>query len=117
MAPPFVEFYEETVQIMPLPSDRNPPILKIKIPVIKEGIHRIWLAREEGTPIRCITVSEALPEHPPYAYPNSWSEIKVYDSKPDLKKYYRRQKEYSNLRPLKVLRQTGDKPPEPEYGR
>lgn len=117
LAPPFVEFYEETVRIISLPGDRIPPILEIQIPVIKDGIHRIWLAKQENASINCIAVSGALTRHRPYAYPNSWSEIRVYDSKPELKKYYRRQKEYSNLRPLKVLRQTGDEPPPPEWGR
>lgn len=118
MAPPFVEFYEETVQILPLPEDRlSPPSQTVKLPIIKDGIHRIWLANEELETIRCIAVSGALQAYPPYAYPNAWSEVKVYDSKPEQKKFYRRHIPYSDLRPLKVLRQTGNEPPPPEWGR
>jgi len=118
MAPPFVEFYPENVRIIPLPGDKpTPERLSITVPILKDGIHRTWLAREEGVKIRCIVVSGALAQHKPYAYPNSWDQVGVYESKPENKKFYRRHNEYSYLRPLKALRQTGDAPPPPEWGR
>lgn len=118
MAPPFVEFYQENVEIIPLLGDNLPPSkLSLKIPILKDGIHRAWIAREEKTTIRCAVVHGALQNYPPYAYPNQWHQVQVYDAPPPLKKFYRRKNPYSFLRPLKVLRQTGDMPPPSEWGR
>ncbi len=118
MAPPFTETYEERVIIVPKDGDRDPPEGRfVQLRVLKDGIHRATLARELGLQIRCIAVSSADPAHLPYAYPNSWDEVGVYDSVPAVKKFYRRQNPYSFMRPIKVLRQVGDKPPAAEYGR
>jgi|SRR3989338_3261483 len=118
IAPPFVEVYEETVQLIPREGDRVPPPRSvIKVPVLKDGIHRAWIAREENIPLCCVVVSGATGDYLPYAYPNSWSEVKLYAEKPEEKKFYRRQNPYTYLRPIKALRQVGDKPPDNEWGR
>ena len=106
MAPPVVEIYEEMVHIVPLAGDRNPPpALKLRIPILKDGIHRAWLAHEEQMPLRCVSIHGALEGYLPYAYPNAWSSVSLLDSVPPEKKFYRRQQPYSFMRPLKVLRQ------------
>lgn len=118
MAPPFVEIYEERIKIVPLPKDRKPPhTLLLQIPILKDGIHRTWIAREENVAIRCIVVHGALKENMPYAYPNHWSEVNVYETKPNQPKYYRRQNQYSYMRPLSTLRQTDNNPSKPEWDR
>lgn len=118
MAPPVVEIYEETVHIIPGPNDRLPPIPRIlKIPILKDGIHRAYLARKERVPMRCIIISGADSAFLPYAYPNHWTEVWLFDQKPPLKKHFRRPEPYSFMRPLKVLRQVGDTPPPPQWNR
>lgn len=118
LAPPFVEFYEETLQIVERSSDRHPPhVSMLKIPILKDGIHRAQIAMEMGVSMRCITVENALREYAPYAYPNSWQQVRLYGKTPELKKFYRRQNPYTYMRPLSVLRQTGDKSPPPQWGR
>lgn len=118
MAPPIVEIYEETVRIVPLAGDRRPPAtLSLQTPILKDGIHRAWIAREEGLVLRCVVVHGALKGYQPYAYPNAWSQVQIHDSKPKHKKFYRRQNPYSFMRPLKALRQTENTPPLPEWGR
>lgn len=118
MAPPFVEIYKEIIHIISLPEDRPPPNTSlIQVPILKDGIHRAWIAREENTQLRCILLHGALQEYMPYAYPNSWSEVEIFEKKPEQKKFYRRQNSYTFMRPLKALRQTSDVPPPPEWGR
>lgn len=118
MAPPFVEIYNEKIHIIPLSEDRYPPnVSLIQVPILKDGIHRAWIAREENVLLRCILLHGAFQECMPYAYPNSWSEVKTVEEKPELKKFYRRQNPYTFMRPLKALRQTGELPPPPEWGR
>lgn len=118
MAPPFVEIYSERVRIISLSKDQLPPNTSpIQIPILKDGIHRAWIAREENILLRCILVHGALQEYMPYAYPNPWSDVQIFEEKPELKKFYRRQNPYTFMRPLKALRQTSDVPPPPEWGR
>jgi len=117
MAPPFVEIYEERVQIQPLSGDRDAPPVSLKIPILKDGLHRAWIARQEGVMLKCIVAHGALLGHLPYAYPNEWSQVRVVEEKPTLKKFYRRQVPYSFMRPLKALRQNGTEASTPEWGR
>ncbi len=118
MAPPFVEIYEERVQIISAVGDNDPPpALSLKIPILKDGIHRAWMAKEENIALRCIVVHGALRNNLPYAYPNAWPQVQLCDAKPIHKKYYRRKNPYSYMRPLKALRQAGDTPLAPEWGR
>lgn len=118
MAPPFVEIYEEKVQIIPKDGDRLPPGESfIKIPLLKDGIHRAWLARNAGVRLRCVLVSGALVEYLPYAYPNRWDEVRVFDKKPEASKYKRRKNHHTFLRPIRALRQTGTTLPPVEWGR
>lgn len=117
MAPPVVEIYEERVQIQPSLGDLTPPTLSLKLSILKDGIHRAWIARKEGVMLKCLVIHGALPNHLPYAYPNEWSQVEVREETPARKKFYRRPIPYSFLRPLKALRQTGDTTPSPEWGR
>ena len=80
-----------------------------------DGIHRVYLAREESLPVTCIVSRRTDSEYLHYAYQNTWREAKIYDEVPKEKKYYRRQEKNSFMRPLAALRLvniTGD-----EYGR
>ncbi|MEK7560141.1 MAG: hypothetical protein AAB522_02485 [Patescibacteria group bacterium] len=118
MAPPVVEIYQETVQIIPLPQDKNPPEKSlVQVAILKDGVHRGFVANEKNELMRCIVIHGALSEHMPYAYPNEWSKVKIFEAKPEQKKFYRRQNPYTFMRPLKALRQTSDTPPPPEWGR
>lgn len=120
MAPPVVEIYEETVHIVPRPGDRMPPIpLVLKIAIVKDGIHRVTLARELGKMLRCIVISGADQWILPYAYPNHWGQVQIYPTKDavPLKKFYRREDPYSFMRPLKVLWQVGYTPTASQWNR
>lgn len=120
MAPPVVEIYEETVHIVPRAGDRMPPIpLVLKIAIVKDGIHRVTLARELGKMLRCVVISGADRRILPYAYPNHWSQVQIYPTKDEipLKKFYRREDPYSFMGPLKVLRQVGDTPTASQWNR
>lgn len=118
MTPLYVEIYQETVQIIPLPGDRLPPKeVSLRVPILKDGLHRMWLAREEGIQAGCILIHGALKEYPPYAYPNSWEEVSVCEEIPKTKKFYRRQQPHTHMRPVDTLRTAADAPSITEYGR
>lgn len=119
MVPPYVEIVQENVCIVPRLGDRSPPPrTSINTAILVDGVHRAWIAREEGIPLQCILVSGVPKKYPlPYAYPNEWSQIKIYDNPPKVKKFYRRQDPYTLMRPIEVMRQTDANPPQPEWGR
>ena len=119
MAPPVVEVYEETVHIIPQDGDQSPPRpIKLMVTILKDGMHRAWIARTDGETITCIKIHRAMDAHKPYAYPNEWSAVREYNSKAErgLKKFFRRVDPYTYMRPLRALRQTGADVPKHEYG-
>lgn len=74
----------------------SPPLVEISeadegAPVLVDGLHRFWLAREEEIPIRVIFVSGVPRKLPVTCYPVGWDEVRVYDSVPEwaLKRRYR----------------------------
>ncbi len=104
MAPPFIEVYEEN--IFPQNSGQ---LLRTNFSVLLDGVHRAMIARENGISMSCIVVKNADTTYLPYAYPNAWSEVKVFDSVPPVKKFYRREERYSYVRPLYALRGWNDR--------
>lgn len=117
MAPPFVEYYDERVQVIPREGDNHVPAGTLRVPILLDGIHRAMLARELHVPINCIVAFNTNSAYLPYAYPNSWDDVQVYNEVPEVKKYYRRKEHYSFMRPVKTLLQIGDGPPPETYGR
>lgn len=116
MIPPYVEIARENVSLVPRDGDRQPPARQtLQVPLLIDGFHRVWLARELGLPVKCLVVRNTDQDYPYASYPVAWSDVKVHDEVPKVKKYYRRQDPYTFMRPLDVLRclPPGDK----EYGR
>ena len=118
MAPPVVEIHEEFISI---PSRRQNDVseLRVRAALLEDGEHRIWNALEDNTTVRCILISNTDSVKYPFpAYPVTWSDVKVCDTVPPRKRYYRNpQNQYVFARPLHVLRQVGDMPPPIECDR
>lgn len=105
MHPPYVEISEERLRLLPGPEDRNPPEKQtLRVPIIIDGLHRARIAMEEGLPLNCVVCSGAYDANYLYtSYPVHWSQVKVYDEVPPVKKFYRRQQQYSFMRPLEAF--------------
>lgn len=118
MAPPYVEISEELVDVVPKSGDRPaPPGQRLRVPLLIDGFHRAWIAREENTLLRCVLVHDTDTTYLNYAYPNSWSDVAVCETVPEQKKYYRRVDKYSFMIPLSVLRRIEGAPVKHEWGR
>lgn len=117
MIPPYVEISEEVVSFLPREGDRLPPEKQtLCAPLLIDGLHRAYLARELGVSVGCLVVRNTPKEYPYAAYPCSWNQVILGDEVPKVKKFYRRQDPYTFMRPLDVLRQL-PKTDTPEYGR
>jgi hypothetical protein len=55
-------------------------------PLLVDGEHRFFLARELGVPIKVIWISHVPAEFPIVATPIEWSEVTAYDQVPDTSK-------------------------------
>ncbi len=121
MAPPVVELHDERVRIVPLRGDHEaPPERRLKIKIIPDGLHRIYLAREANVRIRCIFIHGVSAEQYPFpSYPVSWDEVGLCDvvPAPAEKRFFRKPGSYEFSRPLQVLRQIGDIPLPDAWGR
>ncbi len=91
LVPPFVEVYQE----------ENGK----EMSVLQDGIHRLILADSLGVGCRCIEIinKKKNSKYLPYAYPNSWEEVRFFNKVPVKKKNYRRTPNYSFMRPLRSI--------------
>jgi hypothetical protein len=83
--------------------DVLPPVVEISkadggIPLLNDGMHRVYLAREAESAINLIMVENSDPDYPYYALPNNegWNNLARCREVPDIKKNYRI-KEYKTL--------------------
>lgn len=74
---------------------------RVKLPILVDGLHRFWIAREQQKPVMSFSISGVAEDMPVGALPNAWEEIKVYTDIPKTtqeKKLYRTQEAYTFYR-------------------
>lgn len=83
--------------------DVLPPVVELSvedgnIPLLCDGLHRLYLARENNSLINVIMIEDFDYDYPYYAYPNEdgWENIRRVWEVPDIKKNYRI-KDYKKL--------------------
>lgn len=79
---------------------------KATVHIVNDGMHRVWFAREIGKPITVVHISGIPEEHPYYALPNSWDDVRIFTDVPKTKtekKFYRRNDCYALYRDFDVL--------------
>jgi hypothetical protein len=87
ITPPFIEWSHE-------PDGR-------RVPLVNDGLHRVFAARSLGVPIS-VVIADGVPRDCPYyafALPNGWSEVAELEELPDdyQKKEYRLPNNYKAL--------------------
>ena len=108
LIPPVVEVTPRTVQFVPRTKEELTisDQVEVGIPVINDGAHRMFLAREAGKPIKVIYISGVDPNFPFYAHPNEWGRVRIMDAVPadkHKKKFYSRDDCYALYRDFDVL--------------
>jgi len=76
--------------------DVTPPVVEISqadggIPLLNDGMHRLYLARQESPAMNLVIVEGVDPRYPYYALPNEggWDSLQRCREVPDIKKNYR----------------------------
>lgn len=82
------------------PIDVLPPVVEESIEadgsvvkILNDGLHRVYLARMERSPIQVAFVRGVPPEYPYYAFPlvNGWNDVEIVQELPEgyIKKWHR----------------------------
>ncbi len=108
MIPPIVELSAKKIKYIPRNNGELDPLKEfdnIKIPVLGDGGHRGYLARELGIQMKVVYISNSNPNYPFYAYPNSWEESQLVDTvdAKNTRKYYVWEDKYKLYRDFGVI--------------
>jgi len=86
ITPPIIEVTPRTVKFIPKPEEISyPDQVTLQIPVVNDGAHRVWMAKESNEKFMAIYISGALAEYPFYAHPNEWSRVRIVETVPTKK--------------------------------
>ncbi len=107
LTPPIVEFTSRIVHYVAQQGEKEcERNVKIAIPIVNDGAHRVALARDLGVPFNAVVISGALEAFLFYAHPNAWDEVRLVDAVPaqrEEKKLYIRDDCYFLYRDFGVL--------------
>jgi hypothetical protein len=107
LAPPVIEVTPRLVKYQPSADEIDySTSVKIHIPIINDGAHRVALARELNSDFTCVFISKALEEFPFYSHPNNWDQVRIVDTVPKTKaekKFYSREDCYALYRNFGIL--------------
>ncbi len=105
--PPIIEVTQRVIKYQSKEHELTYDLpVNIKIPIINDGAHRVFIAREEGLSFKGIYISKILEEFPFYAHPNEWERVKIVETIPktkEEKKFYSRENCYALYRNFDVL--------------
>jgi hypothetical protein len=94
LTPPVIELTPRLVKYHPQDGEvAYEHAEKVYIPIIVDGLHRVFMAKQLGLPFNALYISGASEEHPFYAHPNHWDKVRLFDETPktmEEKKLYTR---------------------------
>ncbi len=109
LIPPVIEVTQRYVRYAPQDGEvAYMPPFRVMIPIINDGIHRVSIAREEGSTFTALWISgvDERYQYQFYAHPNDWPLVKVLDELPMIKgekKMYRLPDCYKVYRDFDVI--------------
>ena len=88
-----LEGYDDPIDVLPPVVEQSTEADGNVVMILNDGMHRVYLARMERTPIQCIYVQNIPEQYPYYAYPlvNGWDDVEIVQDLPDgyIKKWHR----------------------------
>jgi len=88
-----LEGYDDPIDVLPPVVEQSTEADGNVVMILNDGMHRVYLARMERTPIQCIYVQNIPEQYPYYAYPlvNGWNEVEIVQDLPEgyIKKWHR----------------------------
>lgn len=85
--------YDDPIDVLPPVIEESVEADGSVVKILNDGMHRVYLARMERTPVQVVYVSSIPKEYPYYAFPlvNGWADVEIVTDLPDsyIKKWHR----------------------------
>ncbi len=96
----WLEGYDDPIDVLPPVVEQSREADGSLVKILNDGMHRVYLARQERTPVQVVYVKGVPKEYPYYAFPlvNGWNDVEIVSELPEnyIKKWHRI-KEYKSL--------------------
>ncbi|MFP4567623.1 MAG: hypothetical protein ACLFN8_01635 [Candidatus Woesearchaeota archaeon] len=107
ITPPIIEITPRTVKYITHKSEiKYDDEVRIQIPIINDGAHRVYTALEQNETFTGVFISNPNKHFPFYAHPNSWTDVNVVQDTPatkEEKKFYSKENCYALYRNFGIL--------------
>lgn len=89
----WLDGYDDPIDVLPPVIEQSAEADGSVVKILNDGMHRVYLARMERTPIQCVYVRNVPAEYPYYAFPlvNAWNDVDIVQDLPEgyIKKWHR----------------------------
>ena len=89
----WLEGYDDPIDVLPPVIEQSKEADGSVVKILNDGMHRVYLARMERSPIQCLYVSDVPSQYPYYAFPlvNGWNDVDIVEDLPEgyIKKWHR----------------------------
>lgn len=96
----WIEGYDDPIDLLPPVVEQSAEADSTVVNILNDGMHRVYLARMERSPIQVVYVRDVPKEFPYYAFPlvNGWNDVEIVSELPEgyIKKWHRI-KDYKSL--------------------
>jgi len=85
--------YDDPIDVLPPVIEQSVEADGRVVKILNDGMHRVYLARMEWSPIQVVYVQDVPKEYPYYAFPlvNGWNDVEIVQDLPEgyIKKWHR----------------------------
>ena len=85
--------YDDPIDVLPPVVEESEEADGTTVKILNDGMHRVYLARMERSPIQIVYASNVPKQYPYYAFPlvNGWDDVTIVDDLPEgfIKKWHR----------------------------
>lgn len=89
----WLDGYDDPIDVLPPVIEQSAEADGTVVKILNDGMHRVYLARMERTPIQVVYVRNVPKEYPYYAFPlvNGWNDVEIVQDLPEgyVKKWHR----------------------------
>lgn len=89
----WLEGYDDPIDVLPPVVEQSAEADGSVVKILNDGMHRVYLARMERSPIQVVYVEKVPKEYPYYAFPlvNGWNDVEIVSELPEgyIKKWHR----------------------------
>ena len=89
----WLEDYDDPIDVLPPVVEQSAEADGSVVKILNDGMHRVYLARMERSPLQVVYVRNVPPKFPYYAFPlvNGWNDVEIVQDLPEgyIKKWHR----------------------------